>query len=195
MQWGLLAQAADSGTNWTELLITALGASLVGGVLGGTLTTWLRGRIEREEAWRTRLIEAADDFMKLSSKAGLQGGACLHRFQDPAEDMMHDDGTVTDAGPAALQLARDANTEARIGSLRIGLLFGPSSDARRAANLLVGSLRSSLNTLEGVPLGVPVLPDSGVERVALAQHFLSEFEDALPTFMEAVHRRLGYAEK
>ena len=197
MQWSLLAQTADSGTNWPELLITALGASFVGGVLGGTLTTWLRGRIERDEAWRTRLIEAADEFMKLNAKAGLQGGVCLHRFKDPGQDMMRDDGTVTDTGRVEIQLTRDANTEARIGAYRVGLLFGPHSDTMAAASALVFDLRMMLNTLQGVedhgdPLFAPV---SRVERIERAESFFHRRDDDIAALVNAVHHRLGYAKK
>ena len=150
MQWGVLAQAAGSDTNWAVLLITALGASFVGGVLGGALTTWMRGRIEREEAWRTRLIEAADEFMRLNAKSGLQGGVCLHRFKDPDAHMMDGDGEITDAGRVETQPApRRKDRGSHRWTPNTATPFGSRSAAAVAAARAVNSVRVTIKTLEG----------------------------------------------
>jgi hypothetical protein len=106
--------------------------------------------------------------------------------------MTDDHGRITDAGRLELQLARDANTEARIGANRIGLLFGEKSDAVIAAGTSVQSRRWMINTLEGVPEAVAGLTshDSRVER---AQELFDQAEDTTVEFVEAVNRRLGYS--
>jgi hypothetical protein len=72
--------AADS---WTGLVLAVVGSSAVGAVVGGYLTTVTRGRLEREEAWRTRVIEAAvslnDALVAMMVAAGSLDPLCLAR--------------------------------------------------------------------------------------------------------------------
>ena len=44
---------------WSAVIIAALGSSAVGAIVGGLITTWLRGRIEGDAEWRTRLLDSA----------------------------------------------------------------------------------------------------------------------------------------
>jgi hypothetical protein len=50
--------AADKVT-WSAVIIAAFGSSAVGAIVGGLITTWLRGRIEGDAEWRTRLLDSA----------------------------------------------------------------------------------------------------------------------------------------
>jgi hypothetical protein len=58
---GVVAVEQPSGSAWLAVLLAVLGSSAVRAIAGGYLTTRMRGRIEREEAWRTPLVTAADD--------------------------------------------------------------------------------------------------------------------------------------
>jgi len=60
----LVELMAAEKTSWAGILVAALGSSAIGAVFGGYLTTRMRERFEREEAWRNRLIDAADDYNK-----------------------------------------------------------------------------------------------------------------------------------
>jgi hypothetical protein len=175
---------AESGAGWAAVLASALVASFVGGVLGGTLTTWLRGRIEREEAWRTRLIEAADEFMKTTAHSMLLGGQCLHYFGEPESPAYAQDGSLTNDGREWIMKVRDANREARIAALRIALLFGNSSSTSVAADEMVTAVRLTINTLEG-----DVEPPDGKEPVEAAEAFFSSTEPAFQAFADAANRQ------
>lgn len=47
----------------SDLVVTVLTSGAIGGAAGGVITSRMRGRIERDEAWRTRLVEASDSFL------------------------------------------------------------------------------------------------------------------------------------
>lgn len=174
-------------TDWSVLLVSALGASFVGGVLGGTLTTWLRGRIEREEAWRTRLIDAADDFMEKSAQTLLLGGQSIHYFSERSDrGFRTPDGDVTPAGLDWLAKVRTANLEARVAALRIGLLFGPGSRATNVSNSIVQKVRMGLNLLEGVEEA-----PADETPIDAAEFWIEEARTDVDRFSEAVHERLG----
>jgi hypothetical protein len=61
--------AAAKSTGWTAIVVAVLGSSAIGAIVGGFITTRLRGRIEHDEAWRTRMIDAADEFKQAIADA------------------------------------------------------------------------------------------------------------------------------
>ena len=83
--------AANNGSDWTTVALAALGSSAIGAILGGFLTTWLRGRIERDEDWRTRLIESVDELGAALSELMLHMGRVageLRRGARPTDDQV-----------------------------------------------------------------------------------------------------------
>lgn len=113
--------------NWTAILIAALGSSALGAIVGGYLPTRMRGRLEREEAWRTRLIEAADEFYRVLVGELRALGGLIFSVSIGDRPLWQEDGTldseIADAIKAALQLS----DEAEIQLSRIELLFGSPS--------------------------------------------------------------------
>jgi hypothetical protein len=93
---------AQSSPTWAAILFAVLGSSALGAIFGGYVTTRMRGRLEREEAWRTRLIEAADNLNGALSRVlrtlgNLLGGALR------GEPLRSEDGTLTEPTAAALE--------------------------------------------------------------------------------------------
>ena len=120
------------GTSWTGILLAVLGSSALGAVAGGYLTTRLRGGIERDEAWRTRLIDAADSFLtQLSRSVNAIPYSWLAGIENGDEALTNDDDIRT---PRALEIAVEFEEERRqlIPLLsRVELLFG--AEASEAA--------------------------------------------------------------
>jgi hypothetical protein len=104
--------------------------ALVGGLSGGVLGTWLQIRHEREEAFRERLITAADEFSThlLQAIIGLDEArsACVkHGFITTGSQITIRDeaGKIPSEIEEALQRSRALITEARARSGRVSLLI------------------------------------------------------------------------
>jgi hypothetical protein len=129
------------------LIVAVLGSSALGAVVGGTLTTWLRGRIEREEAWRTRLLDAASslgtDLSQLLLRSALirtrlDGGDRWNPEEEASTPLMH-----------AYKEQGDAWDRVRISLTPVQILFGSSSDTFRSANLVLLLLADMRRALRG----------------------------------------------
>jgi hypothetical protein len=128
---------------------TTLVVAILSGVGAGLAATWLRIRHEREEAFRDRLITAADDLSTglLQAIIALEDAyqACLDRgFVDGESRLIIRDpktGQVAFEITEALKHAERVIAEARARSARVSLLFGPVSAPRPSGD--VGSLRPS----------------------------------------------------
>lgn len=141
-----------SGVGWAGVVTAALGSSAVGAVVGGMLTTWLRGRLEREEAWRTRLIEAADDVATALSQADLDFNAILVRDVAEARRPLRDlDGTFTKEVAESLTASMNGIRRANRFLTRVELLYGRESAAYAGALDAVYGLSGSVRLLEGNP--------------------------------------------
>ena len=93
---------AESNPTWAAILFAVLGSSALGAIFGGYVTTRLRGRLEREEAWRTRLIEAADNFNGAISRTLWTLGGLLPSASIGAIPLRNEDGTLAEDAAAAL---------------------------------------------------------------------------------------------
>ena len=125
----LLVASTEGGLGWSQVAVAALGSSAIGAAVGSFLTTWLRGRIEREEAWRTRLIEAADDVASALSQADLDFNAIL--VGDVAERRLPlhtSGGTLTKDVKDSLRASLEGLRKANRLLTRIELLYGHESD-------------------------------------------------------------------
>ena len=94
---------AQSNPTWAAILFAVLGSSALGAIFGGYVTTRMRGRLEREEAWRTRLIEAADNFNGVLSRMLRTLGTLIPRASRGELPLRRDDGTPTEDTAAALE--------------------------------------------------------------------------------------------
>jgi hypothetical protein len=145
----LIAEAAE-GLTWPQLVLAALGSSAIGAVVGGILTTRMRGAIEREEAWRTRIIEAADDVASALSQADLDFNAILFRdIADGRRQLRAPDGALEKDVSASLRACLDGVRRANKLLSRVELLYGPESPAHGHALATVYGLSGTVRLLEG----------------------------------------------
>src|SRR5262249_16322102 len=120
--------AADASTpTWVGLVIAVLGSSAIGAIFGGYLTTRMRGHIEREEAWRGRLIEASDALYPTLAAYLTEFGALLPRAASGDTPLRNKDGSLTDEVAAAVKAGDEyaMEIEQRLGHLE--LLFSAES--------------------------------------------------------------------
>jgi hypothetical protein len=146
----MLVGQASGGLDWAHVAVAALGSSAIGAIVGGFLTTWLRGQIEREEAWRTRLIEAADDVANALSQADLDFNAILIR--DVAESrytLRGPDGAFAREVVRSLKASLDGVRKANRLLTRVELLYGHDSIVYSKALDAVYGLSGSVRLLEG----------------------------------------------
>ena len=147
-----LLASGGGGLGWAEVAAAALGSSAIGAVVGGIMTTWLRGRIERDEAWRTRMIEAADDLASALSQADLDFNAIL--IGDVAEarrPLRNPDGTLSKDVARSMKASLDGVRKANRLLTRVELLYGRDSVAYREALSAIYGLSGTVRLLEGNP--------------------------------------------
>src|SRR6266550_7927702 len=118
-----LILGAGGATSWSAVLVAVLGSSALGAVFGGYLTTRMRGRIEREEAWRTRLLEAAEDLNRVLVQGARALGEFLPRAARGELPLRETDGSLTDETAAGVQSASDLFIQAEPSLARLELLF------------------------------------------------------------------------
>jgi hypothetical protein len=155
----------------------------ISGLAGSLLGTWLTIRHERTEAYRTRLIEAADDLATGLLQASIGLRAAYKTIMDngfvDAQDRVTirqpGTGDIPEAISDALQRSTDLNAEAQARQARVALLFGPVSPADRAATMTMMALNDSLRALEAVP--VPDLSGCS-ERHRDARRHLTVFTES-----------------
>jgi hypothetical protein len=118
---------------WVSVLI-----ALASGLGSGTFAAWLTTRNDRGERFRSRLIEAADEFASAAAEALIGTRDAIREVGDrkDAERMK----TATDLA----WRQRDAVLHR---SARVDLLFGPERDTSRCANAVVHELASAVSSL------------------------------------------------
>jgi hypothetical protein len=159
---------ADSTSTGLTILF-----ALVGGGAAGTLaSTFWRIRHERAEAWRSRLLDAADDFATgvLQALMKLERMSGWIAFSDDS-----DYGYLTTAQAEGMKEADALIAEARARLARIHLLFGSASVAGSWATELVEKLREASKALWHDP-------EMGGVDVAAADKALLAAREALEGF-------------
>jgi hypothetical protein len=111
-----------AATNWTAIIVAALGSSALGAIVGGYLTTRMQGRHEREEAWRTRLIDAADSLDQTLTEALTTLGRLLPRVARGEERLRAEDGALTQEAAKNLDTVRALMTQAELQLSHMELL-------------------------------------------------------------------------
>jgi hypothetical protein len=134
-----------------ETVLAATLAALLSGAGGAYLATWLRIRHEREEAFRERLLVAADDFATgiLQAILAVRDVSVARVDHDPdwATPDQHHHPDVE----AASEEARRRIDQAHARLARVELLFGRGSAAGEAAGDLVTALRQALEHIREWP--------------------------------------------
>jgi hypothetical protein len=114
---------AQSNPTWAAILLAVLGSSALGAIFGGYVTTRMRGRLEREEAWRTRLIEAADNLNGALSRVLRTLGSLLGELP-----LRREDRTPTERTAAALESVWALLNEVEVLLSHLELLFSADSN-------------------------------------------------------------------
>jgi hypothetical protein len=111
---------------WASILL-----SVVSGLGSGFLGAWLTARNDRQERFRDRLLEAADDFTVAAADA-------LVKLRDAIGAVR--DGKDAECMKQATEEAWEHHDIALRRTARLDLLFGVGSDAARSANGLLNQL-------------------------------------------------------
>jgi hypothetical protein len=142
---------------WATVVI-ALGASAIG-ALAGIFGAYISLRIARlsldhqaSEAWRTRRLEAAEDFSASwtveISGVGLARGAISGR-EDPAR---------------AFEALVEKHADGGAKLMRVGLLFGAESPAREAGREALSQLNQATAVLEDFSRAFAAADEAAAER-------------------------------
>jgi hypothetical protein len=182
---------AASEPGWAGIIVAALGSSALGAIFGGWLTTWLRGRIERAEAWRTRLIQAADDFQSPMAEAFLDFKTGELNAAANGERPLHEPGGELRQEIAdSIRKSREASTHAHQRLTRIQLLFGPAQGAFPDDR---GPYACALNALDFLNMALALV--EGKSRARMPIETVLGLRDgrtsASPTWDSLTVRRVG----
>jgi hypothetical protein len=152
-----------TGTGWPAITVAALTSSAVGAICGSILTTRQQSRHAREEAWRTRLIEAADDLNQLLVQ-GLSALGTLSARLGRGDLLQRDGAGVLNAECAQETAAiRTVLDQGRVQLARLELLMSVDADAYQQALESMSFSRQALGLIEG-----HAQPQSLVEAVITA---------------------------
>jgi hypothetical protein len=138
---------AQSNPTWAAILFAVLGSSALGAIFGGYVTTRMRGRLEREEAWRTRLIEAADNLNGALSRALRTLGNLLAPSGRPP--FRSEDGTITEPTAAALESVWALLNEVGVLLSHLELLFSADSNVYSEGLETMRLIQRTAGLLEG----------------------------------------------
>jgi hypothetical protein len=139
--------------------LDTLVVAILSAFLGGLAATWLRIRHERDEAFRDRQINAADDFSTGLQQALLvlrdaYSTSVRHGFYDDERHLLTRDPStdqVLARIAAALERAEKTIAEVHARHARIALLFGIYTPSTRAGGFALTELDTALDSLAGWP--------------------------------------------
>jgi hypothetical protein len=159
----------------TSTWVTLVAAIVGGGAVGTVLTTFWRIKHERAEAWRSRLLDAADDF----ATGALEALMKLERMQDWL-GFSHggDDHGLSKPQADALREADALVALARARLARVHLLFGSKSPSGTSAGALVDHLRSLSKAFWGDPEGGGIEWNDAEAALNAARASLDSFQEA-----------------
>jgi hypothetical protein len=141
---------AQSSPTWAAILFAVLGSSALGAIFGGYVTTRMRGRLEREEAWRTRLIEAADNLNGALSRV-LRTLGNLLSSASIGKPLRSEDGTLTESTAAALESAWALLNEVGVLLSHLELLFSADSNVYSEGLETMRLIQRTAGLLDGRP--------------------------------------------
>lgn len=180
--WIAAAASPDGGSQWSLLIVAALGSSALGAIFGGFITTWLRGRIEREEAWRTRLLDSASVLGTELSELMLSAGKVVHSVEKKGVPE-----------PGEIEEVKLAWNRVRTSLTPVQILFGGQSKTALHANGILHAIRDmwraadgEMDRLASLPAGLTVDSDPA-EGVDV---YFKEASESFTKFAAAVHDQL-----
>ena len=155
-----------SGVSWSAIVGAVLGSSALGAIAGGMITTRMRGRIERDEAWRTGLVDASEGFLlQLDRTTGTIPYGWLVKVESD-ECPLRCDGKLTTEAKRALAAFQTEKADLLPLRARIELLFG--ADSVRPARSAVRVLDSAAALLAGDPWIAAEIAEHGAARLEVS---------------------------
>jgi hypothetical protein len=142
---------AQSNPTWAAILFAVLGSSALGAIFGGYVTTRMRGRLEREEAWRTRLIEAADNFNGALSRVLRTLGNLVGGATAGDRPLRREGGAPTERTEAALESVWTLLNEVEVLLSHLELLFSTDSDVYQEGYQTMRLIQRTAGLLDGRP--------------------------------------------
>jgi hypothetical protein len=159
---------AASGVSWSAIVVAVLGSSALGAIVGGMITTRMRGRIERDEAWRTRLVDASEAFLlQLDRTTGAIPCGWLVGVESD-ERPLRSNGQLTAEAQRALTAFEAEKANLLPLRARIELLFG--ADIVRPARSAVRNLDSVAALLVGDPWIAAEIAEHGAVRLEVSRY-------------------------
>lgn len=133
---------------WPGLILSS---SAIGAIVGGYMTTWIRGRQERDEAMRTRLIEVSDEFVQAFMEALMAYRTRALRDAICGKAVLRQDGELTEEISEILDDVAEKTRSATPVLTRVGLLYGTAGgDTPYEAGLqCIDCLNGSCGLLRG----------------------------------------------
>jgi hypothetical protein len=185
-----LVTAATDAAGWTGIVLAAIGGGGIGGVIGGYLQVVKRGRIERAEQWRTRLIEASEEFQKSVTETLLEfDPAMLRDAIDGKSPLFEENGEPTPGTADIVHKTREELVGARRLLARIQLLYGTGSSTPPPAQADRGAYLQALTALDCIRTSIALLEERGRPQPAVrAVLALQQGEDLLDAFSETSWR-------
>jgi hypothetical protein len=131
---------------WEAILLAALGSSVLGGGIVSYFTNRQQGRIERDEAWRNRLVEAADDVLpQLRRTADALDWQWLVTVERGRNKLV-EEGQSTEHAARIVAAYKDERDKLLLLLSRISVLYG--DDVLKTAMRFVRNLDSARAVIE-----------------------------------------------
>lgn len=156
---------------------TTIIVAILGSAIGGVVGSWLQIRHQRREAFRERMLGAADE---AADAIGRALSATRISLSD-VENWMMDLGS-SEAAAATARRAREALDEAEHFAGRIDLLYGLNSGVGDALRVARGSLRRALSEAEPTPPALDRAFETFEAAEAAYQQFVEGARDAATSY-------------
>jgi hypothetical protein len=124
----------------------------------------MRGRLEREEAWRTRLIEAADNLNGALSRVLRILGNLLASASSGRTPLRSEDGTATELTAAALESVWALLNEVGVLLSHLELLFSADSNVYSEGIETMRLIQRTAGLLDGRPPALHLIKAVVAER-------------------------------
>jgi hypothetical protein len=169
---------------WASILVT-----VVAGVGAGSFAAWLTARNDRQERFRDRLLEAADDFTVAAADALVKLRDAIREVRDSKDHGRMKEATEEAWGHHDIALRRSA---------RLDLLFGVGSDTTGSASRFLNQMAIASQVLRppdcDADRGEKVLVDATAELQTFNRSAFDAIRHAAPpsaTLRESLRRHLG----
>jgi hypothetical protein len=148
-----VVQVLADSSPWTGIIVAALGSSALGAIVGGYMTTRMQGLQEREEAWRTRLIEASHEVTGLLTQCLSALYAIFGQISRGELSLRDASAAPSKEAAAAAATCWDLQRQATLANAQLDLLVSDKkTDLTQVSYGVLYSIRLAISFLELNPL-------------------------------------------